>query len=633
MAASLETLKRKLWAGKADLEILVFTYLPLVVLILGFVLPLAFVLTKASGWGELLTPNYIDFSRTAFSDAVVVRHGSLGDMPLTRIIIRGFNFGVIGNSIFIAVVVTLATMLVGTVMALLTGFYLFPGRRLFKVLAFIPLLITPFVNAYVVTRIVMPKAVDYNVLSFIVSKLFTEPLLHQKVFIGFEAQAGVILAQILMFYPIVYINALAALAIVDSTLVEQALNLGARGLRLLREIVLPLILPGVLAGATLVFILSLEDLAAPVTFKFYHVMSYQIYSYFQAANATAYMSTIAALSVVMLAAALAPLVVIRRYLSLRYYARLARGAPRPFKGLRLGRRGMLMAYLVVLPFAVFAALPQLGVVVLAFSSNWVGTWPSLLPPKLAFYNFESLLHIDGIRLSIVNSLTYLAEAIVFIALLGFMAGYAAARSRLPGVSLLDLLSSAPLAVPGLVVAFSYLLFFTRYTLFGFFGTAARLAIMHTLVLALILRKMPFTVRGVFTSMIQTPEELEEAARSLGARRLRTIARIVLPLTWRGIVAGLLLSAIYVLSEVSVSVTIGALGGGIYSAHHTGPITYAILQLIEQPRVQFVEYMGHIVRISSEAQAAALAVLLMVIEVAVITVSTRLARRGQALVTV
>jgi len=135
-----------------------------VILILGFVLPLAFVLTKASGWGEILTPDQIDFSRSAFSDAVVVRHGSLGDMPLARIIIRGFNFGVIGNSIFIAVVVTLATMLVGTVMALLTGFYLFPGRRLFKMLAFIPLLITPFVNAYVVTRIVMPKAVDYNVL-------------------------------------------------------------------------------------------------------------------------------------------------------------------------------------------------------------------------------------------------------------------------------------------------------------------------------------------------------------------------------------------------------------------------------------------------------------------------------------
>jgi len=85
-----------------------------------------------------------------------------------------------------------------------------------------------------------------------------------------------------------------------------------------------------------------------------------------------------------------------------------------------------------------------------------------------------------------------------------------------------------------------------------------------LVLAYIIRKMPFTVRSVFTSVIQTPEELEEAARSLGARRARVIRRMVLPLVWYGIVAGLLLSSIYILSEVSVSVTIGALKGGTNS---------------------------------------------------------------------
>ena len=65
-----------------------------------------------------------------------------------------------------------------------------------------------------------------------------------------------------------------------------------------------------------------------------------------------------------------------------------------------------------------------------------------------------------------------------------------------------------------------------------------------LVLAYIIRKMPFTVRSVFTSVIQRLEELEEAARSLGARRARVIRRMVLPLVWYGIVAEFLLSSIY-----------------------------------------------------------------------------------------
>jgi len=166
------------------------------------------------------------------------------------------------------------------------------------------------------------------------------------------------------------------------------------------------------------------------------------------------------------------------------------------------------------------------------------------------------------------------------------------------------------------------------------AAASAAAMMHVLILAYILRKLPFTVRAVFTSVIQTPEELEEAARSLGARRMRVISRIVLPLTWRGVVAGLLLSAIYVLSEVSVSVTLGALNGDVYSPTHIGPITFAILQLIEMPRVSTVRLPGgRLLAVSSEAQAAALATMLMLIEVAVIMVSTRLARRGQALVTV
>jgi len=620
-----------------DAEILVFLYLPILVLILGFVVPILNVIMHATAWGVITGPTYVDFSREAFAEPVLVQTVSLGGREVIQVNVKGFNFGIIGNSLFIAVVVTLASAALGTAVALLTGFYLFPGRRLFKLLAFVPLLIAPFVNSYVVTRLLMYKGTDYNVVSYVLSKLFTEPLLGKSLYFGFTAQAGVIVAQILMFYPIVYINALAALGVMDATLVEQALNLGARGTTLLRRIVLPLIVPGILAGSTLVFILSLEDLAAPVTFKFYNVMSYYIYSRFQVARATSYLPMIATLSTVMLVAALVPMFFVRRYLSLRYYAKLSRGAPRPFRGLKLGKQGVLAAYLVVLPLVLLAAAPQFGVVALAFSRGWEHTFPSLLPHDALLYNFKSLVEIDGIRRSIMNSLYYLGNAIVFIAALGFMAGYAIARARLPGTSVLDLLSSAPLAVPGLVVAFSYLVFFSTHPLDNFISLAAAAtaaAMMHVLILAYILRKLPFTVRAVFTSMIQTPEELEEAARSLGARRIRVISRIVLPLTWRGVVAGLLLSAIYVLSEVSVSVTLGALNGDMYSPTHIGPITFAILQLIEMPRVSMVTLSnGQVLAVSSEAQAAALATLLMLIEAAVILVSTRMARRGQALVTI
>lgn len=606
--------------ARADPEIVILLYTPLLAIIFAFIAPLLTVVLEASrmDFRELATSYYINPSLDAFSNFI-----SINRLPGTiRIDVNGFDMGVIGNTLVNSAIVTAAAATIGASIAVLIGLYRFPGRRLLAVLAYVPLLIAPFVNAYVMERY-FGKSFTFNTLSYMIS-MITRPLFGENVVIEFSGQAGVALAQTLMFYPIVYINALAALGTVDATLVEQAINLGARGWRLIRSIILPLIMPGVLAGSVLVFILSLEDVGAPIVFRFHKMMSYQIYQYFQSVGSEASRPLVAALSLLMLLFAAIPLAAIRRYLSLRYYARLARGAPRPFRGLRLGPRGLLLAYLVALPIVLTAAAPQIGVVVLAFSRKWIGPLPDLLPPGRLFDNFATLAGMAGVVRSIYNSVTYMLEAIVFIALLGFMAGYATARARLPGAALLDLLSSLPLAVPGLVVAFSYYVFFATY----FHGTFLDPVLFpgHVLVLAYIMRKLPFTVRSVFTAVIQTPEELEDAARSLGARRAMTIRRIVLPLVWRGLLAGLLLSAIYVLSEVSVSITLGGLKGSIVSREHAGPITFAILQLTTQATI----VAGGT---QPQAKAAALAVVLMALEAGVILAASRLTRRGQALVTI
>jgi ABC-type Fe3+ transport system permease subunit len=147
-----------------------------------------------------------------------------------------------------------------------------------------------------------------------------------------------------------------------------------------------------------------------------------------------------------------------------------------------------------------------------------------------------------------------------------------------------------------------------------------------LVLAYVARKMPFTVRAVFTGLLQTPRAMEEVAESLGARRGTVLKRIVLPLVWRSLVAGLLLSSIYVLSEVSVSVTIGALGGDIVDPNHAGPITFVIMRLIQAP-----SFAGGA---QPQAVAAAMASVLMLLEALVLFVATnKLARRGQSLISV
>ena len=594
---------------QVDLLSLLLYVVPLAVLLTFFVAPIASIFAGLAyfDWSLLTSPFYINLKPVGASFEVRSIDG------VTLVIIKGSDMGIILNSIINSFLVTFFATIIGTSVALLVGLYDFPGRRMFAVLASLPLLVAPFVNAYII-RLLYGFSLQGNTISYILRSLGI------PFEIGFTGLAGITVAQTLAFYPIVYINVLAALGSIDATLIEQALNLGSKGFRLIRTVVLPLVLPGILAGATLVYILSLEDVGAPIVFNYRNVMSYQVFLFFQEYTAIGRTGVAAALCLLMLLFALAPLAIVRKYLSLKYYARLARGAPRPYKRLKLGAIGMLVAYLLVLPVIVAAAAPQIGIFVLAFSEKWVGA----LPSGFTLNNYYVLFSKPGVFRGIVNSATYVLAAIPFIALLGFAVAYTVARIRVAGIGFLDLLSTAPLAVPGLVVAFGYFIFLHAIAQGTMLDPLVSPA--TVLVIAYVVRKMPFTVRSVFAGVIQTPQELEEAASCLGARRGLTIRSIVVPLVWRSIVAGLLLSTIYVMSEVSVSVTIGALGGDIVSPSHTGPITFVIMRLIQSPST--------IGGAQPQAVAAAMATILMALEALVLFVAvTRLARRGQMLISV
>ncbi|NPA05439.1 MAG: iron ABC transporter permease [Crenarchaeota archaeon] len=589
-------------------SILVLLAIPLFYYTLFFLAPLGSILIYGFGfdWNLILTPHYFNLAPIGAPYFVSTIHG------VHILVLRGVDLGVVLNSLVIAAAVTLASTVLGVAVALLTGLYDFPGRRIFAVLAFLPLLIAPFVNMYVIRRL-YGYGFELNTFSWLLSRLGI------PFGIAFDKQAGVIFAQTLAFYPIVYVNVVAALGALDATLVEQALNLGSRGFKLLRTIILPLIMPGILAGAMLVYILSLEDVAAPIIFNFKNVMAYQIYYFFQSVAAgVGKPYEAAALSIILLLAVVAPLVVVRKYLSLRYYARLARGAPRPLQRIRLGRRGLLAAYLLVLPIAVAAAAPQIGVVVLAFAHRWTGP----LPNGVTLNNYVQLFAMPGAFRGIINSVEYTLASLPLILIIGFATAYVIARLHLPGMTALDALATLPLAIPGLVVAFGYFVF-----LHNLFRATLLDPLVYpgvALVIAYAARKSPFTVRSVYTGVISTPPELEEAAKCLGSKRSRVIRTIVIPLVWKSMLAGLLLSAIYVLSEVSVSITIGALGGDITSPNHAGPITFVILRLIQAG--------GVVGGTQPQAVAAAMATILMALEAIVLaTISKGLLRRGQALV--
>jgi ABC-type Fe3+ transport system permease subunit len=520
----------------------------------------------------------------------------------------GPSFGVILNSIIIAAIVTASASLLGIVVAFILARYKFRLKMLLRIMAIVPLLMSPFINAYVVKKLIGP-GFGYNTLSWVLSHLTGMDLR-----ISFGGIAGVILTQIITFYPIVYLNVFSSMMNIDPSLEEQAENLGSKGFKLFRTVTFPLSLPGLIAGAALVFIFSLEDVGAPIIFGIRDVLSYQIYNYFQGVRVNIASPETGALALTMLLISLTVFVLIRRQTSLRQYAMVSKGGRWVPRERRLGLKGKVAVYFVVFPLVILTMLPQIGVFLLAFSERW-GSDP--LPSGFTITNFIELVEIKGVFRGILNSLLYSTVAVGIIVFLGLSASYVVARLKVRGISLLDYLTTMPLAIPGLIFAFGYFYFFHRYfpntALDPLYNPALPLILVYSI------RRLPFTSRSVFAGLQQTHISLEESSLNLGASRIRTLSYIVIPLIALNIASGAMITFVYCMGETSASITLGGLGGDVSSPNHKGPITMVMLDLITSGRLAGVNL------------AAALGVLLMCIQIAVIVIITMIFKQSYAFI--
>ena len=253
------------------------------------------------------------------------------------------------------------TVVLGSVLALPLAFVVarfdFPGRLLVTTLATLPLVLPPFVGAMALLQVF--------------GRAGTVTLLLQDVF-GvrvdlMEGLRGVILAQALHFFPFIFITVSTALARLDPSLEEMGQMMGARGWRLLRRVVFPLVLPAYAAGALLAFVRAVDDIGTPLILNVKTMLGPQAYLRITAVgrdDPDGY-----AICVVMVVLSIACVLAANRLVARREYATLQTGAPaanrRVLRGWRLVGVGSLCAGVLGL-----ALLPHLAVAMLSLSKVW-----------------------------------------------------------------------------------------------------------------------------------------------------------------------------------------------------------------------------------------------------------------------
>ena len=463
------------------------------------------------------------------------------------------------NSFTIAFWSTLGCLIIAVPLAVLFVRYEFPGKTLLNSLVLTPMVLPPFVGAIGV-KAMLGQAGALNALLMNLGLMSRD---HPVDWLGSGQMPGIVIMEALHLYPILYLNVAASLANLDPALEEAAANLGCPAWRRFWRITFPLIMPGIFAGGTLVFIWAFTELGVPLVFDFERVTAVQI---FRSLNDLSDNPFPYALVVVMLAFS----TLIYLLSKTLFGGSNASGGGRATMARETILLHPLPGWLCTAAFALItflAVIPHLGVVLLSFAKDWYGT---VIPHEFTLNHYQTALGHELTLSSITNSLKYSGIALVIALILGTGVAYVNVRTRLWGRQILDMMAMLPLAVPGVVIAFGYLAMTRPGQAFDWLILGEDPILI--LVIAYAVRRLPYVVRSASAGFQQVSPALEEAAQSLGARPERALWRITLPLIAPNLLAGGLLAFAFAMLEVSDSMILSQ-----QAAHF--PITKAIYSLI------------------------------------------------------
>lgn len=463
------------------------------------------------------------------------------------------------NSFYMGLFTTLLCLAIAIPLALIANTWDFKGKELLNSLVLVPLILPPFVGALGVKQI-LGQAGALN--SFLIDLGLMDAAAPYD-WLGEGRLFGVVLMNALHLYPIAYLNVSAALANVDPAMEEAAENLGCHGIRRLWRVTLPLIMPGLFAGATIIFIWSFTELGVPLIFDFTRVTSVQIFAGIKDLSGNPFPY---ALVVVMLVATVL-FYLLGKWL---FGKEIAASSGRAATGRTLRKASPLASALCSGAFLLvtgLAVLPHIGVILLSLSNQWYGT---VFPHEFTGQHYIDALGHPLTLNSIGNSLKYASLATLTNVILGIAIAYVVVRTKLPGRQFLDAMAMLPLAVPGLVLAFGYLAMTREGQPFDFLILGENPILI--LVIAYAVRRLPYVVRSAAAGFQQTSVTLEEAAQNLGCPPLKALRKVTLPLIAANLIAGGLLAFSFAMLEVSDSLILA-------EQQQHFPITKAIYALV------------------------------------------------------
>ena len=480
----------------------------------------------------------------------------LGALTNTNPVVDGFgifdlsfaNFiTVLGNpNVHLALLNSLIACAGGTALAVVIGLTFSwvvvrtntPGKRFIAAASMLPLFVPPLVAAVAWSILASPKSGLINTLlaSWGIDWRF-----------NVYSMGGMIAIFGIYYAPYVYMFTASALRNMDPSLEEAAEVSGASALRTMFTVTFPLIAPAILSGMLLSFIVMLGIYGIPAVLGTPGDIPVLTTYIFKLTNwSPPLYSTAASVAIILMVVTGFLVWLQHRIVSRRSYTTVAGKAFRPAL-LNLGPWRYFTLGLAIVYLFVVVVLPTAALTIAAFRKfMFIRTMASLFDERqYSLVHFDRLFANPLAMRSIWNTMEVGIVTAIVGGLLAFAIGYTINRTSLPARRSIDVISTLPVAIPGLVIGVAYLWAWIGLP-GGLYGTIWILA------LAFVARFMPDTVKALSTSLMQIHRELEEAAWICGKGLLGTIRTIVLPLARPGVIAAMTLLFVLAIRELGSS---------------------------------------------------------------------------------
>ena len=453
-----------------------------------------------------------------------------GLLPLDnyiRFFTKKYYYSALFRSLFVSSVSTVTSLLVGVPIAYLMTRYNVWMKKYIHIFIIMSLMSPPFIGAYSWIMLFGRAGV---VTSFFDDVLgIALPSIYGKL--------GIILVFTFKLFPYVYLYTSGAMGSIDSSLEEAAENLGSSKLRRLFTVTIPVIIPSIAAGAIMVFMTSLADFGTPMLLgEGYMVLPVLVYNeYMSEIGGNAYLAS--ALSVIVVLCSTTVLLVQKHLVSKKNYVMTAMRPPQEIQ-LRGVKRFLATFPVALVTF--IGILPQIVVIVTSFiKADFTGF--------VGGFSLDSYMTIfNRLGTNIKNTFLFSTIAIVFIIIIGMLISYIIVRQKGAAGQIMDMLIMFPFVIPGAVLGISLIVAFNKEPVI-LTGTAA------IMIIAFVVRKLPYTVRSGSAFLQQMDPCVEEASINLGVSPMKTFFTLTARLMAPGILSGGILSWITCINELSSSV--------------------------------------------------------------------------------